>query len=83
MPASYLVVPVDKLFGAMKRRDYSKFIDPTSLEARSPEFKRLINKQSRIENASEDLISIPAEEVASIFAKRLIKLSSLFNLEKV
>ena len=64
VPASSLDVPNDKIFSTMKRRDFSKFKDSTTLESGTPEFKRMINNQSIIMKVSEDLLSISAKMFA-------------------
>ena len=70
-PASFLAIPVEGLFGAIKAKNFLNEPDPDVETLRSLGVKKLTNKQRLIIKISNYLFEVAQPKVTRIFVKRL------------
>lgn len=82
-PASYLCLPVELLFAAIKSHDYSEIETPILPIVQIKKITKLSNKQRAMLKISNYLRSIPCTSIKRIFYKQLINLTHFLTLSKV
>ena len=73
-PASFLAIPVEGVFGAIKQKNFLNEPDPDIQTLRELEVRKLTNKQRLIYKISNYLFDLERDKVQNIFFKRLQRL---------
>ena len=73
-PASFLAVPIEGLFAALKATDFNKIADPDPAMLKVKKISKLTKKQNLIIKVAEYLFNITHEMISSIYRERFAKL---------
>ena len=82
-PASFLAIPVEGLFGAMKAKNLIYEADPDDETMKELHVKKLTNKQRIIAKLSNYLFKVTQDKVDQIFHNRLRKLEHFLLMRRV
>lgn len=82
-PASYLAIPIERMFGALKAKDFDSLEPPHLLKQHLPRAKRFTHIQKILSQISDYLFNIKQSKVQTFFRESLRKLEVFLTKEKI